>query len=414
MPEDIEQTPKQLDGSKPDNNPLLAGTNQIVQFWANYNAVQADSESQPVPYVLLVVRPSGTVGFYLARKFLAGLGADSGYELVEEDLEFSAPESDPRAREMALAAISEMLATRTQRGDAATFSETLEDDGDLDGAGNGRGGSRNGTAGGTGRNGTGAAGGGPGKGRGGTGNSSPPNALAAAAEAGRSFDSRLLRHGPSASDSFFESGRFRKHQSRAEGGISGGSSTGETRGSGFGPGRPRNGVRGGTGNRTQGFKTGSGPGDSAAASSGSGASNDPIGLRSTPQPGTIGKPGGSPVEPKPFQFSTGPDPLVAGPENSASNQNGGEAGTSRLESGLDDSSSAPSGRKGTAGSGRPAGNDLKAEPEIGEPSLSGTGQTPDGSASGTGPDDGRDSSTSKQNRGAGSTNTGRARQPAAG
>ena len=175
--EDIELTPKQLVGFKPNNNPLLAGANQIVQFWANFNAVQTDPESQPVPYVLLVVRPSGTVGFYLARKFLAGLGADHGYELVEEDMEFSAPESDPRAREMALAAISEMLASRGERGSALTFSEALEKGGDSDGdGGRERGGSRNGTAGGTAR----TPNGGRGNGQGGL-----LNYLAEAAESGK-------------------------------------------------------------------------------------------------------------------------------------------------------------------------------------------------------------------------------------
>lgn len=367
--EDIELTPKQLIGFKPDSNPLLAGANQIVQFWANYNAVQANPESQPVPYVLLVVRPSGTVGFYLARKFLAGLGADSGYELVEEDLEFSAPESDPRAREMALAAISEMLASRIERGSALSFSEALDKGGDPDGAaGRERGGSRNGTAGGAGRAPSGGRGNSPGGVR---------NSLAEAAESGQSFDSRILRHGPSAADSFFESSRFRNRGQNGDGGPEG-----ISRGAAGQPGRrPGSGSLTGTPgtSRSGAGRTGAGKGGTGQAGTGQGGNgeqgSETPGLIPVPRLGAIGERSPGSGTPKPFEFSTGPDPLVAGPgsagprgnpfeESAAGSPDGPGTEPGNLNSGEKGTPSTVAGSEDETGNGnsKTGSKDAKAQP----------------------------------------------------
>ena len=202
--EKITLTPNQLLGFTPESNPLLAGANEIVRFWSTYNSVQDHPESEPVPYILLVVRPSGTVGFYLARRFLAGLGADYGYELVARDFEYSVPESDPRAREMALAAITGMLATGSPHTHAETFSETLS---------SGRLSSGTGPNGATGR---GPASGGT---RRGTGTFS---GMTDSGQDMQRFDSRTLRRGGrSASQSFFSSENFQKHQRRDSTGIPG-------------------------------------------------------------------------------------------------------------------------------------------------------------------------------------------------
>jgi hypothetical protein len=354
--EDIKLTPKQLVGFKPDNNPLLAGANQIVQFWANYNAVQADPETQPVPYVLLVVRPSGTVGFYLARKFLAGLGADYGYELVEEDLEFSVPESDPRAREMALAAISEMLASRSERDSALTFSEALEKGGNSDGAGGReRGGSRNGTADGAGRTPNGGRGNGPGGLR---------NSLAEAAKSGQSFDSRILRHGPSAADSFFESSRFRNRSKSSGSGAAGGIPIGVGQ-SGRRPGSGSlNGIsgnsRGGTG------QTGAGQGGSE------GQGSETPGLIPAPRLGAIGeRPSGNGI-PKPFEFSNGPDPLVAAPGSAGPRSN-------PLEESVGGSPDGPGTKPGSSNSEEKSTQSAQADSET----ATGTGDSKSGSKDGT-------------------------------
>src|SRR5204863_442504 len=52
----------------------------------------------PEPYVLLLVRPSGCLNYYVARGFLASLGSNFGYELIEEDWKLSIPKADPVAK----------------------------------------------------------------------------------------------------------------------------------------------------------------------------------------------------------------------------------------------------------------------------------------------------------------------------
>ena len=200
--EDITLTPDQLLGFTPESNPLLAGANEIVRFWSAYNSVQDHPGSEPVPYILLVVRPSGTVSFYLARRFLAGLGADYGYELITTDFEYSAPDSDPRAREMALAAIAEMLAGKTPQTSADTFSETLS-----------RGRLPSG-AGGRGPSGRGLPNGGAERG------SETFSGMTGSGRDMQRFDSRALRRGSrTASQSFFSSQNFRAHQQRSSAGT---------------------------------------------------------------------------------------------------------------------------------------------------------------------------------------------------
>ncbi|MDA1248139.1 MAG: hypothetical protein O2820_02840 [Planctomycetota bacterium] len=335
--EEIELTPQQLLGFTPENNPLLAGANEIVRFWATHNSVQKYPGSEPVPYVLLVVRPSGTVGFYLARKFLAGLGADQGYELIEEDFEFSAPPSDPRAREMALAAIAEMLATgRTSRPPESTFSENL-------------------TTIGAGPRGSGQEDDGPR----GTGSRGTFSGMTNSGRDMQSFDSRVLRHGAGpASSGFFNSNNFQKHQSgtaseRTGAGLASSGArfnpqsgerirTGNDFSSGAEP--ERNGVgqrpAGPPGSITGGSpenRSSEGNANLLTGPGGAGGSDLPIGLRSAPQLGTLGTSSGQPEPPKPFDFSAGPDPLIAAPANPR-----GSAGTG------DDPQ--PGGGAGSAGS----------------------------------------------------------------
>lgn len=378
--EEIELTPQQLLGFTPENNPLLAGANEIVRYWATRNSVQENPGSEPVPYVLLVVRPSGTVGFYLARKFLAGLGADHGYELIEEDFVFSAPPSDPRAREMALAAIAELLATgQSKRPPESTFSESLTNSGDGP-----RGGGREDD------------------GPRGTGSRGTFSGMTNSGRDMQSFDSRVLRHGAGpassglpASSGFFNSNNFQKHQSgtapertgaglassgarlnpesgeriRTGNGLSGRSDP-EQNGVGQRPASPPGSIAGGSPeNRSSegNARLLTGPG-------GAGGSDLPIGLRSAPQLGTLRTSSGQPEPPKPFDFSTGPDPLIAAPANPR-----GSAGTG------DDPQLA--GGAGSAGSiardaASPRGeNDLLTAPEgLIRPDFESSGASPSGSA----------------------------------
>jgi hypothetical protein len=128
--EDISLTPAQLVGYTPITNPLKSGVRELIRFWATWNSVQENPGKEPVPYVMLIVRPSGTVAFYVARKYLQALGADFGYELVEEDFKFTSEKSPDRAVELCRAAILDTLRKkRTDGGRQATsFLESLESD----------------------------------------------------------------------------------------------------------------------------------------------------------------------------------------------------------------------------------------------------------------------------------------------
>jgi hypothetical protein len=95
IPENAFIGPEHLDGFSENYNPLLTGTQALLKYW---NARRRESGGQdPEPYVLLIVRPSGSLAYYLARKLLAPVGANFGYELVEEDWKLAIPPPDPRA-----------------------------------------------------------------------------------------------------------------------------------------------------------------------------------------------------------------------------------------------------------------------------------------------------------------------------
>ena len=340
--EGIHLSPKQLLGYEPKHNPLLAGANEIVRYWAT---THGDPAATPMPYVLLVVRPSGTVGFYLARKFLAGLGADYGYELVEEDLEYAAPPEEPRATEMARAAIAEMLASGPpKRSTASTFSESLADR------------SSNGS---TGRGGSG------GSLKGGSGGRN-----AGLVREPRTFDSREFQRGArNASRGFFSSSHFRNRSQGLPGGNFSGSESSA--------GRPGQGARSGKTPGTIGSEPAQLSGRKTAQRPDTGMS--PTGgtqnsLLPVPQLGTLAGRQNSQALQKPFKFSAEQTPLIGGPSNDQkteaslprfeddpSGENNGTGTSTRGE----DSTSAERGR-GTSGGDASTGTDLAgAESSLG-------------------------------------------------
>lgn len=109
IPEGITLTPDDLKDFTPGYNPLLAGTQALVKYWQN-KSQQSDQE----PYVLILVRPSGSVGYYVARKLLNNLSLDSGYELIDADWDFELPEKDLIAEEVCQDAIDRVLSERKQ------------------------------------------------------------------------------------------------------------------------------------------------------------------------------------------------------------------------------------------------------------------------------------------------------------
>jgi len=108
LQEDILLTADDLDGFTTGFNPLLAGTRSLIDFWAK----RGKEPSEPEPYVLLVVRPSGSISYYAARKLLSDLHYPSGYELLGENDPLQVPPPDPQATAECREAIDRTLAER--------------------------------------------------------------------------------------------------------------------------------------------------------------------------------------------------------------------------------------------------------------------------------------------------------------
>jgi len=107
IPEGITLTPDDLKDFTPGYNPLLAGTQALFQYWK-----AKDQKTNQEPYVLILVRPSGSVGYYVARKLLNNLKLDSGYELIDADWDFELPENDPSAEQVCQDAVDRVLSER--------------------------------------------------------------------------------------------------------------------------------------------------------------------------------------------------------------------------------------------------------------------------------------------------------------
>ena len=125
LPEDETVSPADLEGFTDGYNPLLTGTQSLVRFWARRR--RSSPESEPEPYVLLLVRPSGCFNYYVARKFLSSLNVPFGYELIEEDWKLSVPDADPIAKSL----LKETLDTTVQTGRPAknSFADAGRGDG---------------------------------------------------------------------------------------------------------------------------------------------------------------------------------------------------------------------------------------------------------------------------------------------
>lgn len=104
--EGIVLNPIDLSGFPPEFNPLKAGTEALLNYWAR------NAEPSEKPYVLLVVRPGGTTAFYVARGLLSEMDHHFGYELVPEDLKLNWPKTDPEAIAECEQAVKTMLAER--------------------------------------------------------------------------------------------------------------------------------------------------------------------------------------------------------------------------------------------------------------------------------------------------------------
>ncbi len=111
--EEITLTPEQLNGFPPIRNPLRAGADALINYWtAKDFQERLNGESAGQPYVLLVVRPRGTVAYYVARRLLESMNSPFGYELVKQEQEFEWPETTPAAVELCRTAVDAVLRER--------------------------------------------------------------------------------------------------------------------------------------------------------------------------------------------------------------------------------------------------------------------------------------------------------------
>jgi len=110
--EGIELTASQLSGFPSEYNPILAGTRALHEYWVVRDRENATLKTPPPPYVLLVVRPKGTVAYYVARKLLEKFEYPFGYELVEEGRELTWPASDDDAVRVCRTAVERVLNER--------------------------------------------------------------------------------------------------------------------------------------------------------------------------------------------------------------------------------------------------------------------------------------------------------------
>ncbi len=111
LPENITLPPESFDGYTNEVNPLLAGTQALLNYWSEVSRRSGGTE--PEPYVMLIVRPSGAE-FFNARNLLAALDRPVGYELLEENLPLDLPEVDPNAAEACRQAIANLQTQRRQ------------------------------------------------------------------------------------------------------------------------------------------------------------------------------------------------------------------------------------------------------------------------------------------------------------
>jgi hypothetical protein len=112
QPEGILLDEADLKGFTESHNPLLAGTQAVIELWqANPSRDETTRRTQR-PYVLLLVRPTGTISYYVARKMLSQIGEDFGYELIEDDFALQLPPTDPKTKTAIQTAIAEALRHR--------------------------------------------------------------------------------------------------------------------------------------------------------------------------------------------------------------------------------------------------------------------------------------------------------------
>ncbi len=123
LPEGVELRRDELEVFPAGFNPLLSGAAALNTYWAVHDK-QADADTTD-PYLLLVVRPSGSLGFYAARRMLRKLGAPMGYELLGENQELDLPEVDSEAQRVCRLAVQRTLARSDEVSRVRPLAQSL-------------------------------------------------------------------------------------------------------------------------------------------------------------------------------------------------------------------------------------------------------------------------------------------------
>jgi hypothetical protein len=110
--EEIALAPRDLTGFTNDYNPLRAGTEALLAYWDAQRLSGSLTSLPQKPYLLFVIRPGGTVSYYVARGMLEKIPCESGYELVPASSELVWPTTTPEAKEACQTAIDEVLGAR--------------------------------------------------------------------------------------------------------------------------------------------------------------------------------------------------------------------------------------------------------------------------------------------------------------
>ncbi len=106
QPEGIVFTPADFMGPSGPGNPLASALRAAREYWSQQPPPSADIPNEPYP--LLLVRPDGIIGYYLAREAMASWDAEFGYELVDGDWKLDFPLTpQPQLKEMEERAVTE-------------------------------------------------------------------------------------------------------------------------------------------------------------------------------------------------------------------------------------------------------------------------------------------------------------------
>jgi hypothetical protein len=114
--EQISLTTQEVNGFTPQQNPVRAITAALLEYWTAVD--RAAGRDEPEPYVLVLVRPQGIVGFLVVCQMLKDLKTPSGedirfgYELILAEDEFSWPQTDPQAVALCRDALRRSLSER--------------------------------------------------------------------------------------------------------------------------------------------------------------------------------------------------------------------------------------------------------------------------------------------------------------